>query len=220
MPHRLIIGNKAYSSWSLRPWILLATLHIPFEETVIALYRDDSKRKLLKYAPTGQVPVLIDEDVVVWESLSILEYLAEKFPRKGIWPSDPVARAHARSLCAEMHAGFVALRTNCSTNFRREPRERLLPAERAAAVAADVARIEKAWAGARRNFGAAGPFLFGLFCAADAMFAPVVNRLHVYKLPISRATRKYCDTMLALPAYRAWLADAAKETWVIEAFEK
>ncbi len=220
MPLKLIVANKAYSSWSLRPWLLMAANHIPFEEVVIPLYHDDSPRKILKYSPTGKLPALVDGDIVVWESLAIVEYLAESFPKKAIWPKEPAARAHARSLSAEMHAGFVALRTHCGTNFRRTPKRLDLAPEIAALVAADVARIEKAWAGARKNFGAGGPFLFGGFCAADAMFAPVVNRLHIYDLPVGRAAKAYMKTMLDMPAYRAWLADGAAESWVIEAYEK
>ncbi len=215
MTFRLVIGNKAYSSWSLRPWILLAGFHIPFEEIVIPLYDADTKRKILKVSPSGKVPALIDGDVTVWESLAIVEYIAEAYPKKAIWPKDKAARAHARALSTEMHAGFAALRTLCPTNFRRAPARRDLTPE----AAADVARIEKMWASARKTFGADGPFLFGAFSAADAMFAPVVNRLHIYEIPVGRATKAYMRAMLDLPAYRAWLADAALEPWRIEAFE-
>ena len=215
MPPVLVIGNKAYSSWSLRPWILLAAFGIPFEEKVIPLYREDSKKRLLKYSPAGMVPALIDGDVTVYESLAIVEYIAEKYPRKAIWPKDAAARAHARSISAEMHAGFQALRAHCPTNFRRAPKQRDLTPE----AEANVARIERIWAAARKKCGEGGPFLFGDFCAADAMFAPVANRIHVYEIPVSKASRAWVDALLALSAYRAWIADGAKEPWEIPTYD-
>lgn len=216
MPPILVIGNKAYSSWSLRPWILLAAFGIPFEEKVIPLYQDGSKKKILKYSAAGKVPVLLDGDIAVFESLAIFEYIAEKYSKKDIWPKNKAARAHARSICAEMHAGFAALRARCPTNFRRAVRHRELTPE----VKADVERLEAAWLSARKKWGRGGPFLYGKFCAADAMFAPIANRIHVYDIPVSRASRDYVDALLALPAYQAWLKDAAKEKWRVEAFEK
>ena len=215
MPVTLVIGNKAYSSWSLRPWLLLAAFAIPFEEKVIPLYEDASKRRIRRLSPSGKVPALIDGDVEVWESLAILEYIAERFPAKAIWPKSRPARARARSLCAEMHAGFTALRSQCPTNFRRPVARRELNE----AALADVTRIETAWADARKRHGRGGPFLFGKFCAADAMFAPVVNRLHIYDVKVKRETRAYMDAVMALPAYQAWLKDASAEPWRIEAFE-
>ena len=215
MPVTLVIGNKAYSSWSLRAWLLLAAFGIPFEEVVIPLYQDGSKPRIRRRSPSGKVPALIDGDIAVWESLAIFEYVAEKFPKKAIWPKTKPARALARSLCAEMHAGFTGLRTHCPTNFRREVARR----ELTEAAQADVARIEAAWADARKRYGRGGPFLFGRFSAADAMFAPVVNRLNVYDVKVKRDTRAYMDAVMALPAYQAWLKDAAAEPWRIEAFE-
>ncbi len=215
MPLKLVLGNKAYSSWSLRPWILLAAFHIPFEEVVIPLYEPDSKKKLLKYSPAGLVPVLIDDGIAIWDSLAIIEYVAEAYPKKTIWPKDKAARAHARAISAEMHAGFQALRAQCSTNFRRVPKRVELTPE----AAANAARIEKIWTFARKTFGDGGPFLFGQFSAADAMFAPVVNRFDIYEIPAGRVARAYMKAMLATPAYRAWLADGAAEPWRIEAFE-
>jgi glutathione S-transferase len=216
MPPVLVIGNKAYSSWSLRPWILLAAFGIPFEEKVVPLYEAGSKTKILKHSPSGKVPALIDGDITVFESIAIFEYLAEKYPAKAIWPKNRAARARARSLCAEMHAGFTALRTACPTNFRRA----VSPLDPGPEAMADVARLEAAWASARETWGRGGPFLFGKFCAADAMFAPVANRIHVYDIPVSPAARGYINALLALPAYQAWLKDAAKEKRRIEAFEK
>lgn len=215
MPIKLIIANKAYSSWSLRPWILMATFNIPFEEVVIPMYRADTKKKMLKYAPTGKVPSLQDGDVSAYESISIIEYIAEKYPKKAIWPKNKVARAWARSLSAEMHAGFQGLRQHCPTNFRRPVKKR----ELTEAATADVQRIEAAWATTRKKFGKGGPFLFGKFCAADAMFAPVVNRLHTYDVPVSKETRAYMDAIMALPAWQAWIKDAHKEKWTHEDYD-
>lgn len=215
MPLKLIVANKAYSSWSQRAWILLAHFKIPFEETVIPLDLPETHTQILKHSPTGKVPALIDGPIAVWESLSIIEYVAETHPEKAIWPRGKAARAQARSLAAEMHAGFQALRQACPANYRRPARKIALNE----AAAADVARIEAAWAQARKTFGKAGPFLFGRFSAADAMFAPVVNRLHTYDVPVSRQTRDYMSAVMALPAWKAWIADAEAEEWRIEKYD-
>jgi glutathione S-transferase len=215
MPLKLVIANKAYSSWSMRPWILLATFGIPFEEVVVPLERPDTRRKMLRHAPSAKAPSLHDGDIHVHESLAVIEYVAEKYPKKAIWPKNRAARALARSLAAEMHAGFQALRRHCPTNFRRPVRKRELTPE----AAADIARIEAAWAHARKNFGKGGPFLFGRFSAADAMFAPVVNRLHIYDVKVSKATRAYMDAVMALPAWRAWIHDAQNEPWRIARYD-
>lgn len=209
MPLKLVIGNKAYSSWSLRPWILLAQMHIPFEEVAINIYEDKGKRAMRKHAPTGKVPVLYDGDIHVWESLAIMEYVAEKYPDKAIWPKNRAARAHARTISNEMHAGFQALRQHCPTNFVREVRKRELNE----GAAADVARLEAMWADARKRFGKGGPFLFGKFSAADAMFAPVVNRLHVYDVKVKKSTRDYMEAIRTLPAWVAWHDDARQEKY-------
>ena len=213
--YTLILANKAYSSWSLRPWILLAHFKIPFREIVIPLDLPDTRKKILKYSPTGKVPALIDGKVSIWESLAIMEYVAESHSDKAIWPTGKAARAHARALASEMHAGFTALRQACPMNMRRPPKAVAL----SDAVKADVARIEAAWAEARETFGKAGPFLYGRFSAADAMYAPVVNRLHVYAIPVKPATRAYMDAMMGLPAWKAWVHDAEAETWRIAKYE-
>ena len=215
MPLKLILANKAYSSWSLRPWILLAHFKIPFEELVIPMDRADTRANMLKYAPTGKCPSLHDGKIAVWESLAIVEYVAEAYPQKAIWPRGKAARAHARSLANEMHGGFGALRQACPTNFRRPVRAIALTTE----VQADVARIESAWAHARETFGNGGPYLFGRFSAADAMFAPVVNRLHVYDVAVSKTSRDYMDAIMALPAWKAWISDAEAEPWRMEKYE-
>ena len=215
MTLKLVVANKAYSSWSLRPWILLAHFKIPFEEVVIPMDQPETRATMLKYAPTGKCPSLHDGRIAVWESLAIMDYVAEIFPEKAIWPRAKAARAHARSLAAEMHAGFAALRQACPTNFRRKPKAIPLSDE----VLADAARIEAAFAHARETFGSAGPFLFGPFSAADAMFAPVVNRFDAYAFPVAKTTRAYMEAMMALPAWKAWIADAEAEPWRIERYE-
>jgi glutathione S-transferase len=182
---------------------------------VIAMDETETRANMLKYAPTGKCPSLHDGKIAVWESLAIIEYVAEAYPEKAIWPRGKAARAHARALASEMHAGFGALREACPTNFRRPVRAIAL----SDAVRADVARIEAAWAHARKTFGKGGPYLFGRFSAADAMFAPVVNRLHVYDVPVSKPTRDYMETIMALRAWKAWIADAEAEPWRIERYE-
>jgi glutathione S-transferase len=207
----LFIGNKAYSSWSLRPWLLMREMAIPFEELVVPLYVEGAREKMLREAPTGKVPVLRDGELAVWDSLAIVEYLAEKFPDKNIWPKAAADRARARSLCAEMHSGFQGLRKNCPTNFRRD--RRAAPLEIDQEARADLARLEKIFSEKQ------GPFLFGAFCAADAFFAPVVSRLDVYRLPLTGPARAYCDAILALPAFCAWREGAQAEKWIIDRWE-
>jgi glutathione S-transferase len=216
MTLRLVIANKAYSSWSLRPWMAMKHFGIPFEETVVPLRRAETRAEILKFSPTGKCPALVDGEIVVWESLAIIEYLAESFPDLAIWPRDRRARALARSLSNEMHGGFPALRNHCPTQFLRPVKRIALSAE----VENDVARIEAAWAEARAAHGAGGPFLFGAFSAADAMFAPVVNRFHTYDIPVSAATRAYMDAIMALPAWKAWIAGAEGEPWRIGDYDQ
>jgi glutathione S-transferase len=215
MPLRLVIANKAYSSWSLRPWILLTHFKIPFVELVIPLDLPDTRQRILNVSPNGKCPSLHDGPVTVWESLAIIEYIAEKHRDKPIWPRGKKARAIARSLCSEMHSGFQPLREHCPTNFRRPVRKR----ELTSAVEADVARIEAAWADARKMHRKDGRFLFGPFSAADAMFAPVVNRLHVYDVPVKKESRDYMEAVMALPAWKAWMKDAEAEPWSIERYD-
>ncbi len=211
MSMTLFIGNKAYSSWSLRPWLAMRALEIAFVEVVTPLFVEGSREKMLAVAPTGKVPVLLDGDLAIWDSLAIVEYLAEKFPQKNIWPKDARDRAHARSLCCEMHSGFQAFRQNCPTNFRRDKRAE--PREIDEAAQADLARIEAIFSAAR------GPFQFGDFSAADAFFAPLVSRIDTYSLPVAARTEKYCDAILGLPAFSAWREGAKAEDWVIEKWE-
>ncbi len=211
----LYIANKLYSSWSLRPWMLMTALDIPFEETVIPMYFPDSKARMLDVSPTGKVPCLVDGDVVIWESLAIMEYFHERFPDKGVWPSDVKARAHARAAANEMHAGFQALRSSCPMNLGRRFAARDLGSD----VADNVRRLEGLWSDARRRFGAGGDFLYGSFSAADAMFAPVVTRLDTYQVPVTSETRRYMDRVLAHPAFVKWRDAALKEPWTIDHYE-
>jgi len=210
---RLIIGNKNYSSWSMRPWIAMKVAGLPFEETLLPLYRPGSRDEVLKYSPAGKVPVLIDGDAVVWESLAILEHLAERFPAAKLWPQDRAARGMARSISAEMHAGFVDLRSHFPMNMRRDRARRR---ELTPGAAANVQRIDEMWQDALRRFGGEGPFLFGAFCAADAMYAPVVSRFASYSIPVSEVARAYMDAVMALPAWKEWEEAGRVEEWVME----
>ena len=211
MALHLTIGNKNYSSWSFRPWIAMKVARIPFDETVISLNAPDFKPRLLAISGTGKVPTLVDGDVHVWESLAILEYLAEKFPSAGLWPADPKARAHARAISNEMHAGFVPLRRHCPMNFWRPVKPR--PANPDSD--ANVKRIDAIWSDCRARFGKGGPFLFGAFTAADAMYAPIVSRFVTYAIEVSAPSRAYMDAVTALPAWAEWTAAALKEEWVL-----
>jgi glutathione S-transferase len=210
LPLTLVIGNKNYSSWSFRPWIAMKAAGIAFDEIVLPLDTAEFKAQVSKISGTGKVPVLLDGGIEVWESLAILEYLAEKFPAAKLWPSDPAARAHARVVAAEMHAGFLPLRRACPMNIHRPVKGRTLSDE----AAANVRRIEAMWADCRTRFGDGGPFLFGGFGAADAMYAPVVSRLHTYGAPVSPTARSYMDAIMALPAWFEWTAAALQEPWV------
>ena len=211
MALRLIIGNKNYSSWSFRPWLAMKVGGIVFEETLISLDAPDFKARVTALSEAGKVPVLLDGSTLVWESLAILEYLAEKFPAATLWPVDLMARAHARAVAAEMHAGFQALRRDLPMNVRRPVKVRQLDA----AAAADAARIDAIWQDCRGRFGVAGPFLYGAFGAADAMYAPVVWRFHTYGVAVSAVARAYMSALMALPAWSEWRVAARKEPWVL-----
>ena len=202
MALHLTIGNKNYSSWSFRPWIALKVAAIPFEETVIPIYYPGSKEKFLARSPAGKVPILEDGAVTIWESLAILEYIAEKFPDVTVWPRDSAARAHARAIASEMHAGFVPLRRQCPMNMWRPVKKLVLSTE----TAANVARIDAMWSDCRARFGGDGPFLFGRFSAADAMYAPVVSRFHTYGVEIGAVSAAYMRAMMTLPAWQEWYA--------------
>jgi glutathione S-transferase len=201
----LVIGNWNYSSWSMRPWIALRTFGFGFDVSRIPLYGPGAKEEILKHSPAGKVPVLIDGTTVVWDSLAILEYLAEKKP--ALWPSDPALRARARSVAAEMHSGFSDLRQHMSMNVRK----RYPGKGRTPGALADVERIQAIWSAAR------GPFLFGAFSAADAMYAPVVLRFRTYEVEVRN--KAYYEAMLALPAMKEWIAAAEREAETIPQFD-
>ena len=211
---KLVIANKAYSSWSLRPWILMKMLDIPFTEDLIPLDTPEFRPRLDAYQAGSTVPVLVDGDVTVWESVAIMDYLAERFPEKAIWPKDQKARAFARTIAHEMHAGFRALRQACPMNVRK-----VHPAkERGEAVDKDVARITHLWNKALSTYGkpsGQGPFLFGSFTAADAMFAPVVTRLATFSITVDAASQAYCTAVLGSSAFRQWHHDAMAEPWIV-----
>jgi glutathione S-transferase len=210
----LYIGNKNYSSWSLRAWLLLRQPGIDFEEVCLRMdMRADSpfKRALASVSPAGRVPVLVDDGFAVWDTLAIAEYLAERFPQHQLWPADRQARARARSLCAEMHSGFPALRTHCPMNIELAMPElatKLLATQ--PALQTDLLRIDAMWESALHEYG--GPFLFGTsFTAGDAFYAPVCARIQTYGLPVGPAARAYVQHILALPAMRQWCDEARAE---------
>jgi glutathione S-transferase len=215
---KLFIGNKAYSSWSLRGWLAAKLSTLPFEEIVVPLYDEawEKRREGDEFAPSsGKVPILWDGEIVVWDSLAIIEYLNEKSGGDKFWPFDEGARAMARSMCAEMHSGFAALRKNHSMNTRRV----YPPAELQPEVRADIERIMELWAQARARYGSDGDFLFGAFSAADIMYAPVVSRLITYSLPVAQFAISYMQAVVEHPFIQEWLAGAQAEDWVIEKFE-
>ncbi|WEX88810.1 glutathione S-transferase family protein [Sinorhizobium garamanticum] len=206
----LYVGNKNYSSWSLRPWLALEACGVPFEDVVIPFDFPAGNPRFREISPTGRVPVLHHGDVRVWESLAIIEYVAELFPEAGLWPENREDRARARSYSMEMLSGFRALRGACPMNIRRPRRAIALPDD----VQSDVARIEEIWRESIARSG--GPFLFGRrFSAADAMFAPVVNRFDVYELVTDPATLAYMDAVKTHPAFRKWEEAARAEPWIV-----
>ena len=216
MALKLVIGNKNYSSWSMRPWLALRANDIAFDEVFIPLYTGDAdKRRILDFTPSGKVPALIDGDITIWDSLAIIEYVAERFPQSRIWPEDRARRAHARSISAEMHSGFAALRNECGMNLHRPVRAVALSAD----ARADVARVEQIWIECRERYGKFGPFLFGAFGGADAMFAPVVHRFRSFAIAVAPEAQAYMDTMMALPAFQQWTSAALAETLIIDRFE-
>lgn len=214
---KLVIGNKNYSSWSMRPWLAMRASNIAFDEIFIPLYTDNKgdKERILSFTHSGKVPALIDGDVTVWDSLAIIEYVAERFPEARLWPEDRARRAHARSISAEMHSGFLPLRIECGMNLHRTVRAIALSSE----AKANIARIEQIWLECRRRYGEFGPFLFGAFSAADAMFAPVVHRFRTYAIEVEAEAKAYMVAMMALPSFQQWTREGLAETLVIEKFE-
>ena len=214
MSLQLYIGNKNYSSWSMRPWVLLTQAGIPFEEKMVRFDAFDAtstfKTTVSAINPVGKVPVLVDGGFAVWDTLSIAEYLAERFPEKNLWPANTRARARARSVCAEMHSGFTAIRNHCPMNLEASLPEigRIVWRDQAG-VRADVARLSAMWSGLLAEHG--GPMLFGGFTIADAYFAPVCTRLRTYALPLEPQVQAYVDRVLALPSVQAWTQQALAE---------
>jgi glutathione S-transferase len=212
MALQLFIGNKNYSSWSMRPWVLMAELGLPFDETLVRLdFSEGSAFRCTigRINPAGRVPVLVDDGFAVWDTLAITEFLHERFPQAGVWPDAPKDRARARSLCAEMHSGFSALRTHCPMNIEARLPDAGAQAAARDDVRKDLARLEAAWADALQASG--GPMLFGRFSAADAFFAPVCARIRGYALPVSDTTRAYVERVFALPSVRRWETEALAE---------
>jgi len=207
---KLVIANRNYSSWSLRPWLVMTHFGLPFEEQQVLLSGEGWQQKFRAVSPTGRVPLLRDGDLAIPESIAIIEYLAERFPDKPIWPTASASRALARSAAAEMHAGFPGLRGHAPMNLRASLPGRV-PLE---AVADDLQRVETLWGGLLAQSG--GPYLFGAFTAADAMFAPLATRLRTYELPISDTVGAYVEAIYALPAFQAWFAAAVIEPWIVE----
>jgi len=212
--YTLVIGNKNYSSWSLRPWLALRVAGIPFDEVRIPLYVPGSKEQILRYSPAGKVPVLVAPDATVWESLAILEFLADRHTEAKLWPAGSAQRARARAVSTEMHGGFAALRSNLGMNLRRTFPDHATTPE----VLADLARVQALWNDCLARSG--GPFLFGAFTNADAMFAPVVTRFITYSVKVDAASARYMAAVRALPAMNEWYAAARQETEVLPQFER
>ena len=208
----LIIGNKNYSSWSLRPWLALRHAGIPFDERLLLLFDEDWEEAIAAVSPSGRVPVLLHGGRTIWETLAIVEYANELFPDAGLWPEDPGARALARAVANEMHAGFTAVRSHMPMNLRRLD---LSGRGRGPGVTHDIARICEIWRDCRNRFGAGGDFLFGAFCAADAMYAPVVTRFETYGVELDETCTAYSRAVLTLPAFVEWRDAALQEPWIV-----
>jgi glutathione S-transferase len=211
----IYIGNKNYSSWSLRGWLMLRHTGAEFAEEAIPLDEPNTRASILRHSPSGKVPALRHGELVIWESLAIGEYLAELFPKAQLWPMAATARAVARAVSTEMHAGFAALRSHLPMNIRSSFPNRGVTPE----AQADINRITALWRDCRRRFGEGGGLLFGQFTIADAMYAPVVSRFRTYKVELDSETERYCDALWALPVMQEWVAAARNEPAIIEKYE-
>jgi len=207
---KLYIGNKNYSSWSFRVWLTMHVKGISFNEDLRKFDVENDYADFFEFSPTGKVPILEDDGNTIWESLSILEYLADKYPEKNLWPQNLQDKTYARCIANEMHAGFMALRAACPMNMRRK----IESIDIDAGVIKDIKRIEYIWQDCLNKSG--GPFLFGDYSIADGMFAPIVNRFWIYKLSDHPYVKKYSDTMMSIPAWQAWAKDSADESWVVD----
>ena len=212
---KIILGNKNYSSWSLRPWLALKHCGIPFEEQVIFLDKPTTQAEIAKVSPSGRVPALVHDDLTIWDSLAICEYLNEQFPGAKLWPADVRARAHARSVSAEMHSGFTALRNTMPMKIRESLPMAKVPDD----VQKDIVRITSLWTDCRERFGARGAFLFSAFSIADAMFAPVVTRFRTYGVKLSGAAGSYAESLWSMPAMQEWVAAAKAEKDAMARYE-
>jgi glutathione S-transferase len=212
----LIIANRNYSSWSLRAWLALEATGQPFAEVVVLLGQPDTTDNILRWSPTGRLPALHHDEIILWDSLAICEHLAERFPDAGLWPADPQARAAARSVVAEMHSGFVSLRKHMPMNLRAS-----YPGEgRESGVEEDIARITAIWEECRTNYGAGGDLLFGAFTIADAFYAPIVSRFLTYGVSPGGIAGDYMDAVWALPAMQDWAEKARAEEWKVERYDR
>jgi glutathione S-transferase len=215
MTTTLYVGNKNYSSWSMRPWLALTWAGIPFEERVIQLggegYGQSKIPEILAISPSGRVPALRADDITIWDSLAIAEWAAERAPKAHLWPENSAERAVCRAVTCEMHSSFSAMRRDLAMNVRRRTTPRAWPED----TRADLARVEQLWASTRERYGAAGPFLFGARTIADAFYAPVATRLRTYGVPVQPATQAYCEAIFSDPAFRAFEAAAEAEPWSI-----
>lgn len=212
MSMTLVIGNKNYSSWSLRPWLAMKVKGLTFKEELLPLFTPKFRQRLAEISPAGRVPVLQDGGITVWDSLAILEYLNDRHATARFWPSEPAARARARCIAAEMHSGFTALRSAMPMNCRKDLRGRV---KVTGALKADIDRISAIWRGTREEYGIGGPFLFGGFTAADAMFAPVASRFRTYGVELDEVASEYRDTILSMNEMKEWCAAAEAEPWTV-----
>jgi glutathione S-transferase len=219
MAYTLIVGNRNYSSWSLRGWLALKRTGEPFEEVVIPLDRLETREQILRYSPSGRLPVLVSDGLAIWDSLAIGEYLAETFPQAQLWPADAAARALARSVAAEMHSGFSALRQALPMNIRRKPR----PWPLGEAVHSDITRIAALWRDCRKRYGepsSAGPYLFGAYTLADVFYTPVASRFQVYAVEMDETCAAYAAALLDWPDMKVWSTQSHEEPWIIDEYEK
>lgn len=211
----LYLGNRNYSSWSLRPYLALKAAGAAFEEVIVPLDQPQTRELILRHSPSGRLPVLKHGETVVWDSLAICEYVAELFPEAKLWPTERAARALARSVCAEMHAGFLPLRGAMPMNVRRRAPASVLSAE----LSVEVERVEEIWADCRARYGQGGPFLFGQFTLADAMYAPVVSRFFTYSVEVGDIAHDYMKAVWAFPPMQEWARLAGEESWALPKYD-